>query len=268
MIRFAGKTDRGRRLSVNEDAIGWDTDRHLWFVADGLGGHAQGQMASGLVKETLLTGSTSDSVEQAVLRAHAAIQDRAHQEGDYAGMASTVVCADVRGTVCRIVWVGDSRAYLYRAGTLRRLTRDHSLIEQLRQLQDLTPEQIRANPDRHRVTQALGLESPVPSVAIVPLRPGDRILLCSDGLTDDLEDAAILGILSENPLLEQAVDALITGALEHGGQDNVSVIVISYDGRVLWRLRDPATRMTLMWILLGSAALIVGIAVWNFLHKH
>ena len=182
-------------------------------------------------------------------------------------MASTVVSAEIHGRTCRIVWVGDSRAYLFREGTLRQITRDHSLIERLREQQDLTPAQIRADPDRHRVTQALGLESPKPSVAAVSLQPGDRVLLCSDGLTEELDDAAILRILDANPSPETAVPALITGALEHGGHDNVSAIVVSYDGRDWLGLTGPSSHTVLIWLLLGTVAL-GGAAMWYFLRKH
>jgi serine/threonine protein phosphatase PrpC len=267
MIRFAGKTDPGHRAGANEDAIGWDTDRHLWFVADGMGGHAEGQMASGLVKETLLTSGASASVEKTVLLAHTTIGDRARLEPEYTGMASTVVCAEIHGRTCRIVWVGDSRAYLFREETLRQITRDHSLIERLREQQDLTPTQIRADPDRHRVTQALGLDSPKPSVATIRLQVGDRVLLCSDGLTEELDDAAILQILNANPSPETAVPALITGALEHGGHDNVSAIVVSYDGGGWLSLNGPSSHTVLIWLLLGTVAL-GGAAMWYFLGRH
>jgi protein phosphatase len=265
MIRFAGKTDAGRR-PANEDAIGWDAERHLWFVADGMGGHAEGQMASGMVKEVLLTRAASTPLEQAVMWAHVAIQDRGRQESQYAGMATTVVCAEIHGARCTIVWVGDSRAYLHRESTLRRLTRDHSFIERLQEQQDLTPTQIRSDPDRHRVTRALGLECPEPSVATVDLHRGDRILLCSDGLTGELEDAVILQVLNAQQSPEAAVAALIGSALEHGGQDNVSAIVVSYDGRDWLSWIRASSRAALIRLLLGTAA--AGAVMWYLLRKH
>jgi protein phosphatase len=201
------------------------------------------------------------------MRAHVEIQKRAREDSQYAGMAATVVCAELRGARCTIVWVGDSRAYLHREATLRRLTRDHSFIELLREQQDLTPTQIRTDPDRHRVTRALGLECPEPSVATVRLQSGDRILLCSDGLTEELEDAVLLQILNAHPSPEAAVPALIDVALEHGGHDNVSAIVVRYDGGDWLRQMTPPSRAALIGLLLGAAA-AVGAVTWYLLGKH
>jgi serine/threonine protein phosphatase PrpC len=266
MIRFAGKTDPGLRAGVNEDAIGWDTDHQLWFVADGVGGRAAGQMASGIVKETFLRRAMPASLIDTTMQAHTRIRDRATRESQCAGMASTVVCAQIHRTTCRIVWVGDSRAYLYRQRTLQRITRDHSFIELLRERESLTPAQIQSDPDRHRLSQSLGVAQPEPSLATVRLQHGDRLLLCTDGLTGELEDAAILETLQSHPLPEEAVAALIATALEHGGEDNISVIVMNFGRR--WRLPSELTPKT-VWLWLALASLgCVGAGAWHWMRKH
>jgi PPM family protein phosphatase len=263
MIRFEGKTDPGRRNGTNEDALGWDTDHNVWFVADGVGGRAAGQMASGIVKECLLRRAADTSVRDAIMMAHAAIVERAAREPEYTGMASTVVCAQIHRDSCEIVWVGDSRAYLYRQDTLRQLTRDHSFMEQLLDEHELTTKEILEHPNRDKLTNFLGGRLPQPSVTTVPLQKGDRVLLCSDGLTKELESPVILEILRGNPAAQTAVPALISSALSMGGRDNVSVIVIDFEG-IRWFERRNIFLVGLIVATMGLG----GAAAWYFFRKH
>jgi PPM family protein phosphatase len=267
MIRFAGKTDPGHRGGTNEDAMGWDADHNLWFIADGVGGRAAGQMASGLVKESLLRRSPHTSLREAIHGAHTAIVERVCREPDYAGMASTVVCAQIHGGTCDVAWVGDSRAYLYRERTLRQLTRDHTFSQQLRKEHELTTQEILQDPNRDKLTHSLGGRVPEPSLMAVPLQRGDRILLCSDGLTNELNDSAITEILRINPTAEAAVPELVGRALENGGHDNVTAIVIDYrcTSRVA-RLRLPV-RVALIGLILVTLS-AGGVALWYFFKRH
>jgi protein phosphatase len=160
--------------------------------------------------------------------------------------------------------VGDSRAYLWRRRTLRRLTKDHSFAENLRSEQGLTDTEIRAHPGRHVVTQTLGLGTPAPSVVETPLQSADWILLCSDGLTDELTDPAITKVLESADSVEEAADSLIEAALNHGGRDNVSVVVVGYNDQ---DRRARAARPTAVKLLLSIAsgigvALICAAAYW------
>jgi protein phosphatase len=271
MIRFATRTDTGKRDGDNQDAIGADPDHATWFIADGMGGHAAGSVASGIVKSTLLELAGAVPLDHAILRAHEAVAANAAIQPEHTGMGSTVVAIHLTGSNCTVAWVGDSRAYLWRRGKLQAVSRDHSLIEGLREQQGLSETQVREHPNRHMVTQTLGLGNPVPSRCDVRLRAGDCILLCSDGLNDELTDTAIADVLRSNPTPEGAADALIAAALEHGGNDNVSVVLVAYDGR---GKGEPATPLEARTIVLLSVAAGVTVALavaalwWLLYGKH
>lgn len=227
---FAGDTHPGRARSDNEDVVGWKPEDGLWLVADGMGGHASGEVASGIVRDTLLAESATQNLEDSVCNAHRAIMEAAGTDAALNGMGSTVVAVKVAGNVGRVVWVGDSRAYLWRRRRLSRLTRDHSFVELLRERDGITETQLRNHPNRNVVTQTLGLGEPVPSAVDVRLRSGDRIVLCSDGLNDELTDAQIAEVLGQPGEPADAVRRLIDGAVDNGGRDNVSVVMVSYQG--------------------------------------
>jgi PPM family protein phosphatase len=229
-MRFAARTHPGRRGGQNEDSIGCDEASGLYFVADGMGGHASGDVASRVVKETLLGSALNLPLRAAVMRAHEEVVQAAAENAAHSNMGSTVVAARIADRHAEIAWVGDSRVYLWRGQVLRQLTRDHSYLEVLREHENLSQAQLRTHPNRNLVTQTLGIGSPEPSLITEPLRKGDWLLLCSDGLNDELEDAEIAAILRAHSAPDAAAEALIAAALAHGGHDNVSAVVVEYDG--------------------------------------
>jgi PPM family protein phosphatase len=228
--RFSGRTHPGRRGGPNEDVIGWDEASNFWFVADGMGGHASGDVASRVVKETLLGEALTMPLAEAIKKAHETVAATAKTNTAYDNMGSTVVAARIAEREAEIAWVGDSRAYLWRGGSLSSLTRDHSYLEVLRVQENLSEEQLRGHPNRNLVTRTLGIGTPEPSIAKLPLKRRDWLLLCSDGLNDELEDSEIAEVLRTHSQLEKATEALIEAALAKGGRDNVSAVVVQYDG--------------------------------------
>jgi protein phosphatase len=228
-MRFAARTHPGQR-GANEDAIGFDQAGAFCFVADGMGGHASGDVASRLVKEALLATLPSVPAVEAVRRAHAAVVTAAEANSAHGGMGSTVVVASISPGHAQVVWVGDSRAYLWRKGRLRQLTRDHSFLEILREQEGLSDAELRGHPHKNLVTQTLGIGEPTPASIDVPLRTGDWLVLCSDGLNDELDDAQIAAVLARHGFPDDAADALIEAAIANGGHDNVSVVLAEYDG--------------------------------------
>lgn len=228
MLTFAGQTEVGNRDGENEDAIGWDASQGIWFVADGMGGHVNGRTASAIVRECLLKAPEAEPIADRVLDAHRAIIDAAERDESLTGMGSTVVVARISGSKVEICWVGDSRAYRWRPRGLDRLSRDHSFVELLREQNSLSEEQVRADPRANLVTQTLGHGDPVPARRSETLQNGDRILLCSDGLNDELSDDEIALILREERDAASAVARLITTAIEHGGRDNTSAVLVDF----------------------------------------
>lgn len=265
MLEYAAKTDPGKREGENEDSIGWDVDRGIWFVADGMGGHAAGKTASDIARTSLLGADPAKPVSEQLVEAHEAIAEAADKDSSQAGMGSTAVVVKVDGKIAEVSWVGDSRAYLWRSGQLSQITRDHSFLELLRAQNLLTEEQLKADPRSNLVTQTLGLGDPKPSVRELPLRYGDWILLCSDGLNDEVEHDQISSILASHDDVTAAVDELVETALENGGSDNTSVIVVEYKGArglaILWRLLDSK------WLplIIGAVlALVFALVLWKY----
>ena len=242
MLNFAAKTDVGCRGGENEDSIGWDEERKIWFVADGMGGHVNGKTASETASKSLLESTPDKTTEEQIIGAHEAILAAADKDQSLTGMGSTIVVAKFEDNLAEISWVGDSRAYLWRRNGLSQISRDHSFHELLRAQNILTEEQIRADPRGKLVTQTLGLGDPMPSITDVSLRYGDWILLCSDGLNGELEDSQIAEILASTDNVQGAVDALVDAAITNGGRDNTSVIIIeSKEAKGLghlWRVMD------------------------------
>ena len=230
MTIIAGLTHPGTRPGENEDSIGWDEASSLALVADGLGGHANGQVASALVKDIVLKLAGTLDLRAAVVRAHAAVIEAARQSEQFRDMASTIVAVQIVRRVAQIVWAGDSRAYLWRGGRINRLTRDDTIVEELRTSAGLTETQVRTHSQRSVVTNALGAGDPAPNCSDVPLRRGDWILLCSDGLSGELRDEEIGSTLARAASPGEAASALIAAALNHGGHDNVSAVLLKYDG--------------------------------------
>ena len=251
MTIFAAVTDPGSRAGENQDVVGWSEPEQLWFVADGMGGYEHGQLASRLVKETLTREIAQSDLVSAVLKAHATVREAASRiEGDQR-MGATVVCAQIRDGICHIVWVGDSRGYLWRNRRLQRLTRDHSYVEALLETEPMSETELRNHPNANVVLQTLGMGTPVPSETRVRLRAGDWVMLCSDGLPVELRDSEIAHILEASSTPQQAAQGLLQVALQKGGRDNTSVVVVQHDGRPFGRFIARLTRLEgakLLWI--------------------
>ena len=263
MVQFASHTHAGRVHHDNEDTIGADPARGLWLVADGMGGHASGEVASAIVRDTIMHAADL-ALTDAVIAAHRAVVTAAEaDDARYRGMGSTVVALAVHGGSGEVVWVGDSRAYLWRRGSIRRVSRDHSYVELLRETNGMTEAEVRAHPQKNLVTQTLGHGEPVPSNAHIELRPRDWLLLCSDGLNDELDDDEIAALLRESHAPDDAVIQLVDAALAKGGRDNVSVVIVAMSQNDLtkrWRRMWNLAR-TQIWFpaVLGMiAALVLG----------
>jgi protein phosphatase len=236
-LRWGAITDVGRVRPHNEDQVLAEDD--LFAVADGMGGHAGGEVAAQIAVETLKAGfradPTADGLVHAMQQANTAVWERARDEPDLRGMGTTTTAAALVESdgeqLIEIAHVGDSRAYLLRDDELERLTDDHSLVEDLVRSGRLSPEDAANHPQRHIVTRALGHgdgdagDIEVDTVMVAPFR-GDRILLASDGLTNEVSDDQIASVLRRLGDPDDAARELVRLAKAAGGSDNISVVVI------------------------------------------
>ncbi len=231
MIEFGHLTHPGLRRDLNEDTYYGDSELGLWLVADGMGGHACGEVASALARETIVREIRAGTALAPAIRvADEEIIRASRRRNDSLPMGTTVVAARVQGNRFEVAWVGDSRAYLWREGRLAQLSQDHSYVQELIAQGTLTAEQARAHPHRNVVTQALGVTDPAHlNVAIMTgeLKPGMQLLLCSDGLTEEVDDAGIGRALAlADCSAQECVDSLVAAALDGGGSDNITAILV------------------------------------------
>jgi serine/threonine protein phosphatase PrpC len=237
LVPWAAVTDSGPCRVHNEDCWQVHDRRSVFAIADGMGGHSAGEVAAGIAVRTVtdLTGALcdaglapSDAMARAVASAHGGIREFARARPECLGMGTTVVVATVAAGRLIVAHVGDSRAYLVRDGRLRRLTSDHSIGQQMLDAGRLTEAEVRRLPARGILTRALGIESEAPSADIAEhdWQPGDRLLLCSDGLSDPLDDASIATVFGRatGGLAAIALE-LIVAALMRGGTDNVTALL-------------------------------------------
>jgi len=231
----AAATDVGRVRHDNEDA--YLVEPPIFAVADGMGGHRGGAEAAGLAMRTLakrapdLASGDGEALVAALVAANRAILLAADEDDALRGMATTCTAVLVRGRVACIAHVGDSRAYLLHGHRLAQLTDDHSVVAQLVREGQLSPEAAAIHPGRSVVYRALGTEPDVRVDTIeVVLHAGDRLLLCSDGLSSMLADAEIAVILREITETEPAVEALVARANELGGADNITALLVDVRG--------------------------------------
>ncbi len=239
--RSAGKSDIGRVRTGNEDAFFTDEGRGVFIVADGMGGHAAGEVASQIVSEMVGPG-VSRAVERGleaealknealalIGKANRAILQRADHEPEKRGMGTTLTLLTIMPAGHYLFGqVGDSRGYLLRDGKLKQVTRDHTVVQQQVDQGALTPEQARDHPLSHILTRALGTEEKVQADTYFDAaQPGDRFLLCSDGLSGMLPDEQIWQILSTSTDdLQQIADTLVEAANQAGGLDNVTALIV------------------------------------------
>jgi len=246
IIISSGKTNQGRVRTNNEDSFVVDDAAGLYAVADGIGGHQGGEVASRLAVDTLsetlrarlaagfANHSSPDgeapcltTLADAFLAANTRIRGTAAESPGLSGMGTTMTALFLQGNKVCVAHVGDSRAYRFRDGRLAQVTDDHTVVADQTRAGLITYEQARQSPYRHIITRALGLD---PSLDVdrllMDLRTGDRFLLCSDGLTEMVGDREIAAVLSSAPPAA-ATEQLVSLALEHGGIDNVTVVVVA-----------------------------------------
>ncbi|OQW34744.1 MAG: hypothetical protein A4E19_17650 [Nitrospira sp. SG-bin1] len=240
-----GRSEIGLVRKLNQDAFAVLNEVGVWAVADGMGGHVGGEIAAQTAIATIQAeaaasraqlgngqASPTDVLTDLIGRAHDAILNRARSKSKLKGMGTTIVVlaiVDGAAPIAYLAHVGDSRAYRFRSGTLTLLTKDHSLIEKYLERGILTPETAKTHPERHVLTRALGVGSTVtPTITAFPILPEDLIVLCSDGLTKMLEDEDIQAVLAAGEFdPTHACNRLITAALDRGGEDNVTVVVVA-----------------------------------------
>ncbi|MCD9033276.1 protein phosphatase 2C domain-containing protein [Luteimonas sp. Y-2-2-4F] len=231
MIEFGHLTHAGLRRELNEDTYYGDADLGLWLVADGMGGHEYGEVASALAREAVVREVRGGaSLEQAIRTADEEIIRASRQRHDALPMGTTVVAARVEHGRFQVAWVGDSRAYLWREGKLVQLSQDHSYVQELISQGAISTDQARHHPHRNVVTQALGVTEPQAlkvETMSGELAPGMQLLLCSDGLTEEVDDRGIARILAHGECsAQECVDGLVAAALDGGGSDNVTVVLV------------------------------------------
>jgi PPM family protein phosphatase len=229
-----GVTDAGKVRRNNEDAllVGEGRDETLFAIADGIGGFEAGEVASRIAIEALRELEPGASFDAAIQEANRRILAFGRDDERLSGMGTTIVAVRFGGTrqrpVAEVAHVGDSRAYLLRGGSLRPLTEDHSLVAELVRSGELTRDQAAEHPQKNLITRALGAEEEVDvDTAVLPVEAEDRILLCSDGLSDMVPEGRISEILADSPDdPETPARTLLSAALNAGGTDNVTVVVV------------------------------------------
>lgn len=244
-IHMAGLTDPGRMRVKNEDNIATWPEGGLAVLADGMGGHQAGEVASRIAVD-IITGHFmdvfarkkrkegapnpigTDDITNAVQAANSAIFETARSQPDFVGMGSTIVVAILREGRVAIGHVGDSRLYRFRRGRLKQLTQDHSVVQELVSRGVYTAEEARVSVGKNLVTRALGVDPTVEvDVSMQDTEDGDLYLLCSDGLNDVVNDTEIERILAQSDqALDTTVGILVSLANQRGGPDNISVILI------------------------------------------
>jgi PPM family protein phosphatase len=231
--RSVGASETGRVRANNQDSILTDDELGLWLVADGMGGHSGGARASEIARDVISARRTAGSaLRDAVLDAHHAIRAEQADRPEYADMGTTVVAVAESDDGYEICWVGDSRAYRFSpsGSQLELLTRDHNVAGMLVAAGALSPDEASRHPQRHVLTDCLGLTGEhVPRIGNLQNRwnPGDLLLLCSDGLTGELDDHEIERTLKLNGDLDSAQQALLDSALAAGAHDNVSIVLVA-----------------------------------------
>ncbi|NEQ72920.1 MAG: Stp1/IreP family PP2C-type Ser/Thr phosphatase [Okeania sp. SIO2C9] len=235
-LDFAGTTDKGCIRSVNQDSYYIDPEGRFFIVADGMGGHAGGQEASRIAAEVIknyLVSHWQDVIESpklledAFLKANEAILYDQLENPERSDMGTTSVVVIFREQEHWCANVGDSRFYRLREQKLEQITEDQTWVAQAVRQNALTPEQARVHPWRHVLSQCLGRED-MGKVDILPvdIQTGDRLLLCSDGLTEDLSDTLIAPILTSNDDCEPIAQELVDAAKDRGGRDNITVVIV------------------------------------------
>lgn len=246
-ITSFGGSDAGKKRTNNEDVYLLNDELSLYAVADGVGGNEGGEVASRMAVETLASSITDllgekdrtppaglvraadpalSALQLAISFSNRVIREARAQTPALAGMGTTLTTLLLKDKQAFLAHIGDSRAYLHRSGELRQLTIDHSLVGELVHQGVITREQARTSPYRHVITRALGIDEEVRiDLAKHPLQRGDRFLLCTDGLTEMVEDAEIAGMLSALPPRE-TVQKLLAAANDRGGVDNITVVVV------------------------------------------
>jgi len=258
-LEFFSALDTGRARSNNEDAVRIDERFALAVLADGMGGYNAGEVASAMTVDCVCEDVArwlaeeraprdEEEIRQALMasaqRANRAVFDASQDRAEYAGMGTTLVAALFNEDRVWVGHVGDSRAYRLRGGRLEQLSRDHSLLQEQIDAGLLTPEEAVYSMNRNLVTRAVGVEPDVElEVVGHELRAGDVVLLCSDGLSDMLPDAAIAQVMRASDSLEMTAQALIAAANAAGGRDNISVVLVrakggaAQSGRAWWPFR-------------------------------
>jgi PPM family protein phosphatase len=250
-LTYHAQTDVGRKRKGNEDSLFVNPEQKLFVVADGMGGHAAGEVASKIAVDSInefvcLTGGDEEitwpfgldenisydgnRLKTAIRYANRKVLEATRERSDYEGMATTVAAVIVDGSQANLGHVGDSRCYLLRNGQLSQLTSDHSWVNEQIQSGVISPDQARSHPLRNVVTRALGGKSDlVVDMQTYSMLPGDVLLLCSDGLTTMLPDDDIVRILAvATSDLEQAGKDLVAAANARGGEDNITVVLIQF----------------------------------------
>ena len=225
-FRVGARTDVGRVRKGNEDS--YMAREPLFAVADGMGGHRGGGVASKLALDTLKKAARGTlALPEVVKEANQAVYRKASTDRALSGMGTTLTAVLAEGEHLKLAHVGDSRAYLVREGSLQRITKDHTLVERMVDEGRITPEDAEIHPQRSILTRALGVDEDVQiDQATIEARPGDRVVLCSDGLTGMVGEDRIMEILSQHDDPQTASEALVDAANEAGGVDNVTVVVI------------------------------------------
>lgn len=258
---FGLQTASGERHATNEDALGSDPERGVWLVADGMGGHAAGDVAGTLVRDVVLGEIAKGAgLVAAIASAHQAVVEAAAADERRQGMGSTVVAVQMAGEQAHIAWVGDSRAYLLREGSLECLTRDHSLVQWMLDNGQISPQEAAVHPDRHVLVRTLGFEQPTADLKSLSLQSDDLLVLCSDGVTGVLSESDMRRILLEKAVPQAAADTLIDAVVHRKGRDDASVVVIRHGARA--KLRPLAWLPVIGGIGLGVLVYLI----WNWMN--
>jgi len=246
-LRWGAATDIGKVREENQDGFAAEPEAGLFVVIDGMGGHRGGRVAAKMIAVDLppaielaidhLRSRSPRAIRRTLKRIISRQNRHVHLEGDsesgYVGMGATLVVVLLLGGRVYVANVGDSRVYRWRAGKLRQLSVDHSVVSELLEAGHITTDEVPTHDALGVVTQYMGMPEGVePSVRSLALQPGDRFLLCTDGLTDMVDEERISGILEVQADPQVAAEALVAAANEAGGYDNVTAVLVHWMGRV------------------------------------